>query len=85
MKRIILIAFLFCLATQGYAQTNTFIGIYGGAGLASSYNYNAGISGGLDFLKGIGERTSLGASFPSNLTAFPLSPRRMPITVRAHG
>jgi hypothetical protein len=62
MKRITLIAFLSFLAIQSYAQTNTVIGIYGGAGLSSSYNYNVGISGGLDFLKGIGERTCLGAT-----------------------
>ncbi len=50
------------LAISGHAQTNTFIGIYGGTGLAFQYNYNMGISGGLDFLKGIGNRTALGAT-----------------------
>ncbi len=62
MKRLILFVFLSFLALQGFAQLNNFMGIYAGAGLASKYNYDAGISGGFEFLKGLGNRTALGAT-----------------------
>jgi hypothetical protein len=62
MKRLTLIAFLCFVDIFSYAQSNTIIGIYGGTGLATSWNYNAGISGGFNFLKEIGARTYLGAT-----------------------
>ncbi len=61
MKRIILIAFISFFAIKGTAQTATFIGLYGGGGLALSNNYDVGISGGLDFMKGVKNRLSIGA------------------------
>src|SRR4051812_32294895 len=62
MKRIILIAFLSFSAMRAYCQTNTFIGVYGGAGLTTTYNYDVAISGGVDFIKGLfhNGRTGLG-------------------------
>ncbi len=60
MKRIILFAFLSFLAIRGLAQTNTFIGVYGGGGLSTRYNYDVAISGGVDFVKGLFHRTGLG-------------------------
>jgi hypothetical protein len=62
MKRGTLIAFLCFVSIFSYAQSNTIIGIYGGAGLSTSYNYNCGVSGGFNFLKEIGARTYLGAT-----------------------
>ena len=49
------------LALGSSAQSNTIIGLFAGGGLASRYNYDIGISGGLDFEKGIGKNTNLGA------------------------
>jgi len=60
MKRILLLVFLSVLATGSFSQT--LIGLYGGAGLATSNNYDVGISGGLDFAKAIGNKTWLGAN-----------------------
>jgi hypothetical protein len=60
MKRLILAAFLSCIAYSGFGQSSTFIGVYGGGGLAFSYNYNVGISGGIDFFKGINAHTGIG-------------------------
>jgi len=62
MKRIIFIAFLSFLALKGFTQTNTILGLYGGAGASTMYNYDVGLSGGFDFLKGIGNHTALGAT-----------------------
>ena len=61
MKSItLLILFSFC-AFAGFGQSkNAIIGIYGGAGVATSDNYNAAISGGIDFEKGIFYRSFLG-------------------------
>ena len=49
MKRILLIAFLCFTALQGFSQA-TIIGVYGGAGCATQYNYNVAPSGGLEML-----------------------------------
>jgi hypothetical protein len=60
MKRIILIVFLAFLALRGFSQAapekNTLFGISAGAGVSTSYNYDAGISGGLDFQKELGSK-----------------------------
>ena len=61
MKRITLIVFISLLAVKGFADHRTFFGFYGGAGIATSYNYDAALSGGLDFMKGVNNRLSLGA------------------------
>jgi len=64
MKRTLLVAFLSFLTLAGYAQvttihgTNTFIGIYGGVGVATRNNYDIGISGGFEFEKGIASKQS---------------------------
>ena len=51
MKRVLLIIFLCFVAQQGYSQA-TIYGIYGGAGCATTNNYDVAPSGGLDFLFG---------------------------------
>ncbi len=60
MKRITLVVFICLLAIRGYAQPRTFIGIYGGGGLALTNNYDVAISGGLDFTRGIQNRLNWG-------------------------
>jgi len=68
MKRILLIAILSCLYINGSAQDVrriyglTRIGLYGGGGLATSNNYDVGISGGLDFETSVLNQTILGAT-----------------------
>jgi len=68
MKRILLFTMLFCLSVNSFAQNvrilyaPTRIGLFGGAGIATSNNYDLGISGGLDFDKWVFHRTTLGAS-----------------------
>ena len=49
MKRVLLITFLCFVALQGYSQA-TIIGVYGGAGCATTNNYDVAPSGGLEFL-----------------------------------
>jgi len=49
MKRVLLITFLCFVALQGYSQT-TIYGVYGGAGCATTNNYDVAPSGGLEFL-----------------------------------
>ena len=62
MKRIILLTFLSFFAIKSIAQTGNLIGFYGGAGLALSHNYDAGTTGGFEYLKGIFARTAFGAT-----------------------
>ena len=62
MKRITLIAFLSFVALQGFSQKKTYVGLYGGGGLSTSYNYNAGISAGLDFVKCYSDHAGIGAN-----------------------
>jgi len=62
MKRIILIAFLSIITSAGFAQRNAFIGVYGGGGLATSYNYDVAASGGIEYLFGLFNRTAFGAT-----------------------
>ena len=62
MKRLILLAFLSFLAMRGIAQTNSFFGIYGGGGIATANNYDVGTCGGFEFLKGLFDRSALGAT-----------------------
>src|ERR1035437_1151043 len=62
MKRIILITFLSFFAIKGFAQKGNLLGFYGGAGLAITNNYDAGISGGFEYLKGIFDRSALGVT-----------------------
>ncbi len=72
MKRTLLVAFLSFLSLSGFSQStiwgyNSFVGIYGGIGLAAAHNYDIGISGGFEYVKGIaaykhgGTRFGLGA------------------------
>ena len=63
MKRILLVAFLsFLIIIPGFSQNNTLIGLYGGAGCATSNNYNVAPSVGFEFLKGVAySRAHLGA------------------------
>jgi hypothetical protein len=49
MKRIILIALLSFIAFDGFSQASL-IGVYGGAGCATKYNYDVAPSGGLELL-----------------------------------
>lgn len=62
MKRILLIACISLLAGSGYAQKNFNIGFFAGAGASTVYNYDVGLSGGLDLLKDVGNRTWIGGS-----------------------
>jgi hypothetical protein len=62
MKRFILLAFVSLFAMQGFAQKGSLFSFYGGAGLALTNNYDAGISGGIEYLKGIFDRTAFGAT-----------------------
>lgn len=62
MKRLILIAFLSFCGSHAFSKTNTFIGLRGGAGIAVPHNYDLSLYGGLDFTKGLFNRTALGLS-----------------------
>ena len=59
MKRILLVALLSVTFFQGYSQS--LIGLYGGAGCATSNNYDVAPSGGLELLFGAWHRTFIGA------------------------
>jgi len=73
MKRILLIAFLCIIAVDGFSQKitfpgdidyvymPTFIGLYGGAGLATSNNYDVAPSLGLIFEKSSRTKSRVGA------------------------
>ena len=61
MKRIIIIAFLSVLAHNVYAQLQSSIGVFAGAGASTKYNYDVGLAGGLSYTKQVGGRTCLGA------------------------
>ena len=58
MKRILIIILLSFIGVHGFAQS--IFGVYGGGGFASSNNYDAGPSGGIEYLKGIGVHGLLG-------------------------
>lgn len=59
MKRILLVAFLSFLCVQGFSQA--IIGVYGGAGCATSNNYDVAPSGGLEMLLGHNKHMRIGA------------------------
>jgi hypothetical protein len=63
MKRILLVAFLSFISIEGFSQsgTNTFWGLYIGAGCATANNYDVGPQIGFEYLKGLFNRTALGA------------------------
>jgi hypothetical protein len=60
MKRIILVAFLSFLAIRGLSQAmpekNNLFGFFAGGGVSTTYNYDAGISGGVSFDKELGSK-----------------------------
>ncbi len=60
MKRISLIIFLTLISLNGFS--NSFFNIWGGAGLATRYNYDMGFSGGFTYIKAATWRLGLGAS-----------------------
>ncbi len=60
MKRISLITLFTLLSFSGFSAT--FIQLWGGAGVATRHNYDAGISAGLSFFKGMPYRVNIGAS-----------------------
>lgn len=66
MKRILLAALLSCLFinvnAQGISYISSRTGVFGGVGLATSHNYDMGISGGLEFDKSVFSRTAIGAT-----------------------
>jgi len=62
MKRIILIALLAFSASFAMAQKNFDIGFFAGAGASTVYNYDVGMTGGLDMIKAIGNNTWLGGT-----------------------
>jgi hypothetical protein len=55
MKRLLLICILSVLGHIGFSQSQTLIGLYGGAGASTKYNYDVAISGGLSFSKQVGD------------------------------
>ena len=66
MKKALLTVALLLTACAGFSQVvslnkPTRIGLFGGAGLATHYNYDVGVSGGLDMQFWIHNRTYLGA------------------------
>ncbi len=69
MKRILLVVFLCFIALQGYSQIGieyqsypTLFGLFGGAGCATSNNYDVAPSGGFYFEKSLqGSRYNIGA------------------------
>lgn len=61
MKRIVLIALLSLYAIHGFSQSRSVLGVYGGAGIATNFNYDVSMSGGLNFMKGINSRMMIGA------------------------
>jgi hypothetical protein len=63
MKRISLITFLSFFFMPAFSQTSTFIGVYGGGGLTTTYNYDIALSGGVDFIKGLSHNGRIGLGF----------------------
>lgn len=70
MKQILLVAFLSFMAVPCFSQKatdalegkNTLIGLYLGAGCATSNNFDVAPSAGITFLKGLPDRTFIGIS-----------------------
>src|SRR5947209_6739352 len=67
MKRIILFIILLACCSRTIAQTTYIsnplrISLYGGAGLATSNNYDMGVSAGIEGEKGISGFTTIGAA-----------------------
>ncbi len=60
MKRILLITLLVLSSAQGFS--NSFLYLWGGAGLATHYNYDLGLSYGSTYVHGIFYRVAVGAS-----------------------
>lgn len=60
MKRISLVTLFILLSFSGFSAT--FFQFWGGAGVATKYNYDAGISTGISFFKGFPYRVNVGAS-----------------------
>ncbi|MES2701105.1 MAG: hypothetical protein V4649_00610 [Bacteroidota bacterium] len=60
MKGVVLFAFLSVFAIKGYSQGSSTYGIFGGAGLATSNNYDYGLSYGFSYVKGVQNHMGLG-------------------------
>lgn len=61
--RISMIIFLSFLSVPGFSQAkNTFVGLYGGGGVAATNNYDVALSGGFEYMKGISYRACIGAT-----------------------
>ena len=60
MKRLLLIALLFCSSYQGFS--NSLIGLWAGAGLATRYNYDYGVTFGAEYTKAVFYRVGFGLS-----------------------
>lgn len=60
MKRIALTVLLILLGYTGFSTT--FFQLWGGAGIATRYNYDAGLSAGMTIFKGLPYRVNVGAS-----------------------
>ncbi len=61
MKSTLLALLLSFSVLKGYSQKNTIIGLFGGGGVATANNYDIGLSGGLDYAKGVALRSFFGA------------------------
>ncbi len=59
MKKLLFTILLVSSAVHGFSQT--YLQLWGGAGLATSGNYDMGISQGINFFKGVSWRTAIGA------------------------
>ncbi len=62
MKRFLIIILICFVCNQAIARYGTTIDIYGGAGIAKTNNYDVGISGGIDFYKGIAKGIEFGGT-----------------------
>lgn len=60
MKATVLALLLSVLSVTGHAQRNSIIGVFAGGGIATSYNYDVSLSGGLDYAKGLNEWSFIG-------------------------
>jgi len=61
MKRILLIACILCGGFSGFSQVSLIVGVNGGAGLATHYNYDMGLSYGANVCKTVSSRLGIGA------------------------
>lgn len=63
MKKLLLFVFVLVLAANSFGQS--LIGLFGGAGLATSNNYDVGVAYGLKYHKAVGQQTWIGATLLS--------------------